>query len=312
MESSIPVIKNWLQSCIHHSSCISPTLPLLPARILYIGGLESSRIHLKENGTEKARYICLSYCWGKAEFFKLMSSNVEACRQGIDLASLPASFQYAIAVARYLAIDYIWIDASCIIQDDLRDWEIQASTMADVYQRSFLVLAMTQNSRPEQTSEAQELPTVTTIDGIQICRLLHASTTLPVRPDVFPLMCRAWAFQERILAPRVLHFGPYELFWECFSCRDCECGRDREDQASSGHNVSKKTFFDELIQKRGDFDIEGLWHRLVEEYSKLTLTFQHDTLPALPGIATVMQTVRNGVYLARALERFSRRRYAMV
>jgi hypothetical protein len=31
----------------------------------------------------------------------------------------------------------------------------------------------------------------------------------------FPLFTRAWFLQERLLSPRVLHFGHMELFWEC-------------------------------------------------------------------------------------------------
>lgn len=30
-----------------------------------------------------------------------------------------------------------------------------------------------------------------------------------------PLNQRAWVLQERLLAPRVLHFGPEQLTWEC-------------------------------------------------------------------------------------------------
>jgi hypothetical protein len=38
------------------------------------------------------------------------------------------------------------------------------------------------------------------------------------------LYTRAWCFQERILAPRVLHFLPHELVFECMTKAFCECG----------------------------------------------------------------------------------------
>jgi hypothetical protein len=221
-----------------------------------------------------------------------------ACKQGIHLETLPTGFRCAIEVSRRLSIDYIWIDALCIIQDDLNNWEIQASTMADIYQNAFLVLAMTRNSTPDQDCRAQELPTMITIGSVQTRLLYHTSPIWGGKPRLFPLMCRAWAFQERILAPRVLHFGPHELSWECFSCRTCECERDREDQGFQLGNMSKRTFFNEIIRKGGNSNIEGLWYRLVEKYSGLALTSQDDTLPALSGIATVMQKVRTGTYLA--------------
>lgn len=38
----------------------------------------------------------------------------------------------------------------------------------------------------------------------------------PEDPTTFwPLLQRAWGFQERMLSPRVLHFAREELIWEC-------------------------------------------------------------------------------------------------
>jgi hypothetical protein len=38
-----------------------------------------------------------------------------------------------------------------------------------------------------------------------------------------PLLQRAWVFQEQILSPRMIHFGRYEMAWECHSGLQCEC-----------------------------------------------------------------------------------------
>lgn len=38
-----------------------------------------------------------------------------------------------------------------------------------------------------------------------------------------PLLSRRWVFQERILSPRVVHFGEQEVFWECSSHTTCQC-----------------------------------------------------------------------------------------
>ena len=37
-----------------------------------------------------------------------------------------------------------------------------------------------------------------------------------------PLGRRAWVVQERLLAPRVIHFGANQLFWECNGLKACE------------------------------------------------------------------------------------------
>jgi len=38
------------------------------------------------------------------------------------------------------------------------------------------------------------------------------------------LLTRAWAFQERALSTRIVHFTRDEVVWECKQCRRCECG----------------------------------------------------------------------------------------
>jgi hypothetical protein len=38
----------------------------------------------------------------------------------------------------------------------------------------------------------------------------------------FPLLSRAWVYQECLLSPRVLHFSPNELIWACQEQFDCE------------------------------------------------------------------------------------------
>jgi hypothetical protein len=89
IDTSMPVINKWLSNCHKfHASCKSSNIPLLPARVLYIGGSERSRIYLQEIEKHRADYICLSYCWGNAEFFKLTTSNLASCREGIGKVSL--------------------------------------------------------------------------------------------------------------------------------------------------------------------------------------------------------------------------------
>jgi hypothetical protein len=294
IESTMAVLEDWLQTCLRtHTSCKPPRNTLLPTRVLYIGGSERSKVYLEEVENQVTRYIALSYCWGRASFLKLDTTNLTMLKRGVDLQELPASFQYAINIARGLEIDYIWIDALCIIQDDLRDWEIQSSKMAGIYQNSFLVLALEKPSDPHQECQGEELQSVT-IDSVHTRSLAHVPRFFPSIPKLFPLMCRAWAFQERILAPRVLHLGPHELSWGCFTIDECECGRTQHLASTD----SKRNFYDQVIQKREPSTTDQLWRNLVGKYSSRALTIEDDRLPAISGIATAMQSARSGTYLA--------------
>jgi hypothetical protein len=108
----------------------------IKTRVLHIGKNDMSKPFWVEPQGLEAQYICLSYCWGGAEFLKLTTGNLEACRHGIFIGDLPTCFQDAIEIARYFNIQYIWIDALCILQDNKEDWDIQGSKLAEIYQLS--------------------------------------------------------------------------------------------------------------------------------------------------------------------------------
>ncbi|KAF2730049.1 hypothetical protein EJ04DRAFT_393351, partial [Polyplosphaeria fusca] len=104
-----------------------------------------------------------------------------------------------------------------------------------------------------------------------------------------PLLSRAWAFQERILSPRVLHFGP-ELYWECRQTTQCECGHK-----GFAKLWAKREYVD-LLQPSASIETPSSrlnrftrWKRLVEKYSEQHLTYPTDRLPAISGLAKKLQ-----------------------
>lgn len=61
-------IGRWIAVCNdeHQNSCGQLAQDsVLPTRVLDLGSVESSTIHLRAPQNVLARYICLSYCWGK-------------------------------------------------------------------------------------------------------------------------------------------------------------------------------------------------------------------------------------------------------
>jgi hypothetical protein len=116
----------------------------------------------------------------------------------------------------------------------------------------------------------------------------------------FPLLKRGWVHQERLLAPRVLHFGPQELWWECLEHVDCECSG-----ISSGtfYTTGKEKFLSKLrhqlaLANSALPEVSRRWHETVEEFSQLGLSKSRDKFPALSGIAEQIHQLREGRYLA--------------
>lgn len=121
-----------------------------------------------------------------------------------------------------------------------------------------------------------------------------------------PVNVRAWVLQERLLAPRVLHFSTVQIARECGEFEESEgypaevpkylLQDDRILQKPLSKGLIPAMHGRELrsIRLQGkpepDAHLEDiyafeLWSRIVEDYSKLDLTQGKDKLVALSGIA---------------------------
>ncbi len=48
--------------------------------------------------------------------------------------------QDAVTVCRTFRVRYLWVDALCIIQGDVQDWEQESSIMGDVFQNAYFTI----------------------------------------------------------------------------------------------------------------------------------------------------------------------------
>ena len=105
-----------------------------------------------------------------------------------------------------------------------------------------------------------------------------------------PLSQRAWVFQERHLARRILHFTEREIFWECcskapyFACETFPNGAPcfyNERNVLLGGSM--------LTQMRSIMEIHRLWGDLCEMYSEKKLSKSTDKLVAISGLAKEFQ-----------------------
>jgi Heterokaryon incompatibility protein (HET) len=316
-------IRSWMETCDkNHQGCIYPgsrTNTNLPTRVLDIRPTLKGKdplLHIS-NG-EKAPFMCLSYCWGGSLPIRTTQETIARFREGIPWNSLPRTFQDAVSVARFLGISFLWIDSLCIIQDDEQDWESEAAQMANIYGRSTLIVAATQSSSPsaglfhtlapdciDRPVSHNVLPPKTpplyyssTIshEELQNCMDNHPTTE---QDGVFPLLRRAWAFQEHLLSPRIVHFTTRELVWECSQTISCCCtpantiGPGLQKQVSSllGKAMCK-------LPTTSEHEWFTLWYRIVSCYTTKCLTRESDRLTALSGIAKMAQARLSSQYLA--------------
>ncbi|KAI9688290.1 MAG: hypothetical protein M1820_010287 [Bogoriella megaspora] len=178
--------------------------------------------------------------------------------------------------------------------------------MGDIYMSSYLTLSATRSrSSSEGCFAGTPSAKLTGIDShgqtyeVYARRLINHFRFLTASKTDFlsyPLFERSWCYQERLLSPRILHFGPQELFFECLEDCKCEC-QWMQKIGSSFSSVPKRSHTNALLG-RTVFDAQRRWYDIVSVYSALKLTRPSDRLPALSGIAKQVQDCGMGQYYA--------------
>ncbi|KAF2420557.1 hypothetical protein EJ08DRAFT_665545 [Tothia fuscella] len=118
----------------------------------------------------------------------------------------------------------------------------------------------------------------------------------------YPLIGRGWVYQERLLSPRLLHYTKDEIFWECFETESCLCkvnNKDYEFLKEPLFTPVKVHSWNALYENSAQLkDAMKTWHRVVNGFSYLDLTFQSDKRPALSGLTKLMSIRWKDEFLA--------------
>ncbi|KAH7024328.1 heterokaryon incompatibility protein-domain-containing protein, partial [Microdochium trichocladiopsis] len=268
-------------------------------------------------------YATLSHCWGTVQPIRLLRSKVEQFKGGINMSDLPRAFREAVVAARNLGVLYIWIDSLCIMQDqdDPRDWNQEASLMHKVYSNAVCNTAASDaadgseglfRTRDPRAQRSRASLWITGLDNE------YDNTWIPVtvvhkalwekNVTFSRLNRRGWVFQERILSPRILHFGKAQVFWEC---RELEATEFYPDEWP----ITRELHEPDTLLKALDLQhylaqlppsmsmtLEdaraALYAGMVELYTTRTLTHPSDRLIAFSGIAQHLEAMFGDEFVA--------------
>jgi hypothetical protein len=335
-------IQKWLQTCtLQHTMCQQTTSPsetsYMPARLISVH--EEPHLVVIASETLRSRcirYATLSHRWTQATTAKLLRSNISEFSQKIHTTCLTPVFRDAISTARRLGLQYIWIDALCIVQDDPEDWAKEAAAMNLVYKHAYCNLGASAavkkevcgtrmvalNARGDSEDTLSGLFTSRSASKhdmvhLTVTRREHSRAYYGFHEDLRPtlahdrLMGRGWIFQERLLSPRSIYFGE-QLTWEC-----SELLANESFPEGLIENMSwSSRWIDEMPQRlpkmlherSEDYRTYGdgvrinelyrTWLALVAKYSTCELTYRGDTLPAVSGLAKSFQFKLQDEYLA--------------
>ncbi|RAQ78399.1 hypothetical protein COH21_013079 [Aspergillus flavus] len=288
----------------------------MPRRLIDLGDDDKRAMCLRDDIDQINRYIALSHNWQFSEARNCMTlkENYGSRKRSIPQQGLSQTFQDTITVARWLGVRYLWIDTFCIIQDDPDDWAEQASHMGDIFEGAYITIAAHcyQNSPPTDGCflERNVFNEVAVPDGNgdQFPMLIrhfgagiHDIHDLNSDPS---LMRRGWCVQERLLSPRILHFRPWEVIFECFTDKHCECKKmPLEMNDTYSMELRGKDLADVLHMSGCEQELNGdkcwdTWEDIVRVYSATNLTVPTDRLAALSSMVQRMPRQIFGDYLA--------------
>lgn len=318
----------WLKECKDkHRICQVAGDSPLPTRVIDVGvdGIREPFL-VETNGATGPAYVALSYCWGWWEehppmkTLKLdvpefgLEANYSEHLRAIKFGSMPKTIQDAVTICRKLGIQYLWVDALCIVQHDIEEWSVESGKMCQVYSNAALTISATHAGGSSagifgpQAFGAQkkclgDLPDGRTVYARRSLGKFHdqcdwgllfrvpswanASNSGPVVTE--PLAARAWCMQESLLSNRLLHYTSDEMVWECNEAQWCECG------FGSATTVQMMDENPNVVLRRPDvvpihnldenFFLRTMWSNYLHPFTRRGITDGQDKLPALSGLA---------------------------
>ncbi|KAK0621641.1 heterokaryon incompatibility protein-domain-containing protein [Bombardia bombarda] len=354
-DRTIGIVQAYIKSCHEHHSCESGGFT--PRRLLNLGSGKISDpsaltdpIRLVEPPTNfSPHFVALSHCWGKTQQAVTTKNNYHERLASISLQELSKTFQDAVWITRRLGIRFLWIDSLCIVQDDADDWEREAVDMGRIYAAAYLTVAASHGADGTAGifyESPRESPAHHRVMDLKLSppgKTEPSTVTVALMPEIHPqkeshvhqlygdtemsvdnssteaLLGRGWAFQERLLSARIVHFTREELVWECRDSRGCECGvirgsiitnmfmgslrskpeshsnqqlrweEDDDEHTNSSTDGESATDSDSRSDRPfntfDEYSSRSAWCRLVELYTTRQFTKLSDRGPAFAGIA---------------------------
>ncbi|KAF2180132.1 HET-domain-containing protein, partial [Zopfia rhizophila CBS 207.26] len=272
------------------------TLPALPSRVLDVDALHSpSKLSLVESCGRHGHYVTLSHVWGQQRIITTTATNIREQMQSIRLETLSQTFKIAISIVRKLNIRYIWIDSLCIIQDDPKDWAVEAAKMGGYYLNSLFNIAAVSAYDGYTGRFMRYMPLKITPCPITVRFSASAQNTDGFqRPTLWQ---RAWVLQERLLSPRLLLFSEMQMSWLCRT----EEASERVPEGTSRFidlKHSDKAFRSAILGFTSLINLYNSWYDLVMLYGKCSLTVKSDIFPAISGIARAIGRATGDEYYA--------------
>jgi len=279
------------------STCNEPSQPFDMAGCVF--RLVDVNRHCVVPVSLKPKYASLSYVWGNTPRFLLQGSNVAELQTTDSLKRLagdvPKTFLDSMEVTRQLGLDFLWIDALCIVQDDAADIQSHLARMDVIYNNAELTIVSAGPNAAEGLPGCQGNPRPPrqlefAAEGVA---LVNTQPGFAETVSRSAWESRGWTFQEKVFSRRMLVFTDLQAFWQCheatwFEDTVLEPWEDNVTAVRLGerrHSMSKG--FSSTLELTHGVHLPPSRHRyreLVAAYLHRQLSFPEDILNAFRGV----------------------------
>lgn len=291
----------------------------LPTRLIDVGTSLSDTPRLVSSSnifiTTETKYATLSYCWGNREDaeaqLKTERATIEKRCEGIPCEIMTPAIKDAVELTRAIGLRYIWIDALCIIQDDISDWSYESGQMNRVFHHAFVTFCGLSSTSCHEPF-LRRVRTITVPFQSALRPELNGYLSVRLRPTTtdhherrgYPLdrfismwAYRAWIYQEEKLSTRLLLFGATKMHFRCGTHQWSEGDGNLSRLDSSVISLHHRT----IDIKQGEYPASSLyrnWNILVKDYARREATHETDRLPAISGLARLIWETLGDHYVA--------------
>lgn len=111
----------------------------VPSRLLFIDQKRKQCRLIDTNG-KRMVYMALSHCWSQhSPLPKLTSATEKELKAGISFAEIHV-INSASFFMKHAGVEYLWIDAMCMMQNNMDDMNLELTSLADTYANSMATI----------------------------------------------------------------------------------------------------------------------------------------------------------------------------
>ncbi|KAI1156703.1 HET-domain-containing protein [Nemania diffusa] len=315
--------RNCIRDCqLNHSECSGPlddselgeiiNPASIPSRLLKLYQNENGILHAQVIGrsmqhdiptpeVSRRGFAVLSYCWGGPQPIQLTCETRGMLAEGYPITILPKTLADAAWFTHQLGLEYLWVDALCIFQDDPDDKGREIPRMGQYYGDATVTLcaasAIASSSGFQATPPPAEDPAnylfgpvelrVKTATGeLGTLQVLKEADYLNSHREREPIVRRGWTLQESLLSRRMLIFSSLHLYFSCKEANASCGGREPLPKPRTiGMYQSRVDGVSTISGLQRMYPVVKTWDRVVNEYTQRLLGFPGDKLLAISAMA---------------------------